>query len=259
MNRQFSIQSFCFTLALITVGIGCPTLAPGQIVDGGGIDDGGGFNPGNPTTPDPPTTGGGGGGGGSQTGEIGDLGDGAVDPNNVEVVVSDDQRNQGFVGSTATKIQTLGFVGAASDSSGPPLAPEATFGGGVNGSSPGGVGVGGGQAGAFNAGQGGFGAVQTQNGFSVPRRNLRTRLVASIDAPVISSATIAERFQNSLSRLPQMQSQPISSSLKYQVTINNRTATVTGFVSSDEEAARIIRQLRLHPGVYQIDNQLRTN
>jgi hypothetical protein len=242
-------QYFIAPLLALAFAIGCPAFAFGQ---DGGIG-GGGIDPGTPTTPSTPDTPSNGGGGGTQTGEIENLGDGTVDPSNVEIILSDDVRNQGFVGATAPGVQSLGFVGAASEATGPPLAPDATFGGGVNGNSSGGAG-GGGRAGAFGGGQQGFGAAQSQNGFSVTRRNLRARLVPDIGARAIAPEAIAYRFQDSLSRLPQTQ----FSSAQYQISIANRTATVTGFAPSQPEADRIIRQLRLQPGVYQIDNQLQT-
>ncbi len=191
--------------------------------------------------------------GGQQTGNIGAQPDGDVDPvDAVKLETSDDTRNQGFVGSTATRVTEFGFVGASSETSGPPLAEGATFGGGVNtGGAAGGAGGGRGAAGGGQIGQG-FGGAGTQNGFSVTRQSLRARLVPSFSAPVVSSAEVADRFNASFARLPES----LIMSGQYQVSVNNRTATITGFVPTRADSDRLVRQLRLQPGIYKIDNQL---
>ena len=191
--------------------------------------------------------------GGQQTGNIGAQPDGNVDP--VDAVIletSADTRNQGFIGSTATRVTELGFVGASSETSGPPLAEGGTFGGGVNaGGAAGGAGGGRAAGGGGQIGQG-FGGAGTQNGFSVTRQSLRARLVPSFSAPVVSSAEVADRFNASFSRLPES----LNMSGQYQVSVNNRTATITGFVPSRADSDRLVRQLRLQPGIYKIDNLL---
>ena len=63
--------------------------------------------------------------GGDDTGGTGDGGGGG---GLNEDGLSDNTRNQGFVGATAEGIQILGFVGASSETSGPPLTDGATFG-----------------------------------------------------------------------------------------------------------------------------------
>jgi hypothetical protein len=187
----------------------------------------------------------------TQTGTIGDAGDGNLElslNDDSIVTISEDVRNQGFVGATATRVRDFGFVGAAADLSGPPLAPEATFGGGVNNT----VGGGGGAGGRAAVGQG-FGAAGTQNGFSVTRQNLRARLVPSFSSPTQTASQVVSRFNNDFYRLPIAQ----EFSGEYEVSVNQRTATITGSVRSPADADRLIRQLRLQPGIYHIDNQLR--
>ena len=174
-----------FLVCIFTLPAG---LAMGQFgIDTGGIDTGG-IDFGDFGGDDTGGTGDGGGGGGLN-----------------EDGLSDDTRNQGFVGATAEGIQTLGFVGASSETSGPPLTDGATFGGGVNDSGTqatgGGGGTGGNAGGAggggLNGGFGGAGGVAggvggggqlgggTENGFQVIRSSVRARLVPRINAPTI--------------------------------------------------------------------------
>ena len=153
-------------------------------------------------------------------------------------------RNQGFVGATAPGITENGFVGAGSQNFGQ-LAEGATFGGGVNdgtaSSIPSGTGAGG--AGGFNG---------ANAGGVVIRSNLRTRLRPAFTAPAIPSPVIESNFNRNLSR------QPTAQSLvgRYQVRIENKTAIVTGVVDTQADADRLIRQLRLQPGVYGIVSRL---
>ena len=153
-------------------------------------------------------------------------------------------RNQGFVGATAPGITENGFVGAGSQTFGE-LAEGATFGGGVNDGTASSIpsGSGGGGAGGFNG---------ANAGGSVIRSNLRTRLRPAFAAPVIPSRVIEGNFNSNLAR------QPTAQSLvgRYQVRIENRTAIVTGVVDTQADADRLIRQLRLQPGVYGIVSQL---
>lgn len=189
-------------------------------------------------------------GGGQETGQISDSGDANLDlSESLDIEISPDTRNQGFIGATAPGIQELGFVGAASDNSGPPLAEGASFGGGVNSS------VGGGGGGARGtAGQGqGFGPAGAENGFTVIRGNLRTRLRPRYAVPQVAPQEISSRFNNRFYRLPESD----EFAGQFSISINNRTATISGAVESQEHSDRIVRQLRLEPGVYAIDNQLR--
>lgn len=156
----------------------------------------------------------------------------------------EDNRNQGFVGATAPGVAENNFVGAASQTFGT-LAEGATFGGGVNDNSmssvPGGSGGGGVGGASLGGGASGFGGT---NGGSVIRRSLRTRLRPAFAAPVIAPQVIEGNFYNNLAR------QPTAQSLvgRYQVSVENKTATVVGIVNSQTDADRLIRQLRLQPG-----------
>lgn len=218
----------------------------------------------------------GGGDGGGQVGDGGTVGGGANqtggqtatlrgndgivgDERNVEIEISDDVRNQGFVGATATSIlngrtssdahaleRNPGFVGSASDSSGPPLTDGANFGGGnVNQGST--FGGGGGQGG----GRGGFGGA-TQGQVIVPRRSVRAQLRPSFYSPRPTSQVVSQRFNNHFLRQPGTQ----NLNGRYTITIQNRTATINGSVPNRFENERLMRQLRLQPGVYNIQNNL---
>ena len=201
------------------------------------------------TTPDL-TGGGGGGGGGATTSGA----DGAPvdfdDASSLDLGGSDeDNRNRGFVGATAPGISQNTFVGAASQTFGA-LAEGASFGGGVNDGTTirvpsGGGGGGGGQGG----GAGGFTGASSG---SVIRSSIRTRLRPAFAAPIVTPQYTEFSFNDNLAR------QPSAQSLlgRYRVSIENRTATVTGVVNSQADADRLIRQLRLQPGVYGIVNEL---
>ena len=240
-------------------------LSLGQFVQG---QDGGTVIPGVPTTPvvqqpTTPTT---------TTNNAGSLNEGQdVDLNNLTGLGGEitDNRNQGFVGSTAENVNELGFVGAASENSGPALSTGTTeggtttegninsFGGGINSGFTPAVGSGGGgfgRTGGFGGfgGAGGFGGSST--GFTVSRRPtpIRARLQPQFSFPTITASQTVNRFNNSF------YSQPNVANLNgaFEISINNKTATVRGNVASQQDADRIVRQLRLQPGVYRIDNQL---
>lgn len=197
---------------------------------------------------------GGGGGGGTTAGDNDD----AVDIDDAASLdlggQGEDNRNQGFVGATAPGVTENNFVGAASQTFGA-LAEGATFGGGVNdgatSSVPSGAGGGGGRFGG--GGAGGFGAVN--GGGSVIRSSLRTRLRPSFTAPRIAPQVIEGNFYNNIARQPSAQSLVG----RYQVFVENKSATVVGTVNTRAEADRLIRQLRLQPGIYEIDNQLQVS
>ena len=192
-----------------------------------------------------------------------DIGDGPVDLEGASSLdlggQEEDTRNQGFVGATAPGVTANTFVGAASPNFGE-LAPDATFGGGVNdggtNSIPGGGGAGGGGnlgGGAGAGAQGGAGGFGGATSGGVFRSNLRARLRPSFDAPVISPQFTENSFNNNLARQPSAQSLVG----RYQIFVQNKTVTVTGVVNSQADADRLIRQLRLQPGIYgKIDNQL---
>ena len=191
-----------------------------------------------------------GGGGGTSTTDNNDTVD-IDDASSLDLGSSGiDNRNQGFVGATAPGISENIFVGAASQTFGD-LADGASFGGGVNDRSTNSIpsGAGGGNAGAGRGGAGGF--TGTSSG-SVIRSSLRTRLRPAFAAPVVPPQVTEFNFNDNLAR------QPSAQSLlgRYQVSIENKTATVVGVVNSQADADRLIRQLKLQPGIYGIVNQL---
>ena len=165
----------------------------------------------------------------------------------------EDNRNQGFVGATADRVTQNTFVGAASQTFGS-LAADGTFGGGVNDTTtirvPGGGG--GGAAVGAGGGQGGAGGFTGTSGGSVIRSSIRTRLRPAFAAPVVPPQATEFAFNDNLAR------QPAAQSLvgRYQVFIENKTATIMGLVNSQADADQLIRQLRLQPGVYNIVNEL---
>ena len=163
-----------------------------------------------------------------------------------EIPVIEDRRRIGFVGPTSElgraisdAVPPTGFVGADSQ----PFAAT----GGATGGNAGRAGAGGqarGQTGQPGTGQ--------QNGFVVTRRSVRSRVRSAVPTLPINGEFVSTRFQN------RMQRQPSTSGFgqNVQVNVQNRTAVVSGSVQSAAEADRIIRQLRLEPGVYRIENQL---
>ena len=160
----------------------------------------------------------------------------------VSIETSENTRNQGFVGPTAPGISAEpqdGFVGAVSEQSGPPLA-AGSFGGGVNNVTPPTFGG----AATTDGGE--------DRGFTVVRRSVRARLRPSFYAPRVPDAAVTSRFQNRFSRQPGSQ----STGGQYSVSVNNRTATIRGWVNSAADSQRLERQLRLEPGVYRIVNEL---
>lgn len=189
--------------------------------------------------------------GGNQTGNVNTGGQAPeVAPGEqVTIELSDDTRNQGFVGATGNKIQEFGYVGAASEISGPTLSEGADFGGGVN------SGGGGGRGGAttLRGGQAAFGFGGQQNGFPVVRRSVRTKLSRSFDAPAVPGQVVTNRFNEMFYRIPATR----QFAGQFNVVVSDRTATITGAVGSQRDADAVIRQLQLEPGIYKIDNQLK--
>lgn len=194
-------------------------------------------------------------------GATGNVRTGGGDPDitqrQVDIEIAEDTRNQGFVGATTSAVTAAGndangefstghrYVGAVSEQSGSPLSGDASFGGGLNTRSP--------IIGSANAtgGGGGFGGA---NGVvtTITRRSVRARLRPSFYAPRPSDQTVSNRFQSRFVRQP-------GSNLVgngYSVNVQNRTAFVTGTVNSQMDSERIVRQLRLEPGVYKVVNQL---
>ena len=248
LTKILRTAAFSVIMALV---LGClESTVVGQ-TDTGGIDTGGidtgGFDPGfvDPGQVDTGTSTGTG-SGGTSTGDgqgVGDL-DQAV---NIEP--SDDQRNQGFVGATAPGIVEIGFVGAVSENSGSPIASGATFGGGVNSSVTSSFSVGGNTG--TRGGQGG-GFTAAENGFRVTRRSLRAKLRPSFSSQSPAPEYVASRFNDRFYRQPDSQ----DFRGQYSITIENRTAFLNGSVNTAADSERLVRQLRLEPGIYKIVNQL---
>ena len=168
-----------------------------------------------------------------------------VADNAVNINVTDDQRNQGFIGSNSVRIQESGFIGAPGEIAGPGLADDATLGGGVNNQGGSSVSIG------TGGGRGGFNAA-ADNGFTVPRRSVRARLVPSFYSPPRPSQQVVSRFTNHF----QQQPSAWQTGNNYSINIQNRTAFVNGTVGTRADSERLVRQLRLEPGVYKIVNQL---
>ena len=164
----------------------------------------------------------------------------------VEFDEFENTRNQGFIGTTAERIQESGFVGR-SELLGSPLADGGSFGGGVNNVDSNQVNIGGTGAG----GRGGFGAAT--NGVQIIRRSMRSRVRPNFDAPKLSEAQVAGRFE----RRMDLQPGDVASSKSYSVSLKNRTATISGSVGSRSDSERLTRQLRLEPGVYKVVNRLK--
>lgn len=189
-----------------------------------------------------------GGSSGGAPGSQGDIGENlALETSIPEISIPDfdDNRNQGFVGVTGTNVQDFGFVGGLSQFVGG--STEGSFGGDVNTTS----GAGGGGSGR-GGGNTGFAGGGTANGFQLMRpKYIRTRLRVNFDAPQIPNEFISNQFSNRLNQLPAVGGSP-----DVNVSINNRTATITGSTHSPAAAVRIERQLRLEPGVSRVVNQL---
>lgn len=250
------VNRFIRPLALaILVGVGCVGFSASAYAQGDGGQTGGdggqtgGDNTGgvgqgldNPIIPaqNNNQTGGGGDAGISEGEGLGEI-------RTFQIEQSEDTRNQGFVGATAPGIQAL-FPGAATSNTGSPLADGATFGGGVN--SGGGSQFTGGTGGG-RAGQAGFGAAQ--NGVTITRRSIRAKLRPNFSAPQVSGLQIVSRFNDHFYRQPN--SQYVTG--QYSINIQNRTAILEGNIASREQMDRLVRQLRLEPGVYKIDNRLK--
>ena len=117
---------------------------------------------------------------------------------------------------------------------------------------------GGGGGGGFTfGGRGGAGGNQQglQGGASnsIIRRSLRTRLVPKIVVRnPVTPQQVSTRFQQRISTSPNLS----DGGTGVQVRVENRTAYLTGVVSSQEERDRVERMARLEPGIYRIDNQI---
>lgn len=181
-----------------------------------------------------------GGGGGTTGGADGEID--SVEPIRLEFEIPD-RRNQGFVGATAPGIEDIntnesGFVGPLTGDPDGENAEGRFIGGGTN-------------AGIGNRTATTSSAELQENGFSVQRRGIRTRLRPAFAAPTVPSIVAERRFQSRMTR------QPVVRQFGQGVTISigNKTAVMSGFVSSTSEREIIKRQLRLEPGVYKIEDR----
>ncbi|QEG22755.1 hypothetical protein [Mariniblastus fucicola] len=152
-----------------------------------------------------------------------------------------DRRNQGFVGATAESIGTNGFVGPITSEPDGELAEGRSIGGGVN-------------EGLGNRGATTSSSLLQENGFTVERKGIRTRLRPAFAAPRTPGYVAQSRFQSRMTRQPVVHQfgQGVT------VTVSNRTAVLTGVFASAAERDIVKRQLRLEPGVYQIDDRTST-
>jgi hypothetical protein len=173
---------------------------------------------------------------------VGDLGEA------LELDETEDNRNQGFVGAAATRIQEQGFVGRPGQLVAPPLSDEGTLGGGVNDSVQSTININAG--GGTGGGAAGFGAAT--NGVTITRRSMRSRVRPSFSAPRFTGTQVSTRFNKHFVLQPGSKTQPAS----YSINIQDRTAVLNGSVQTSAESERLVRQLRLEPGVYKIVNQL---
>ncbi len=214
------------------------SFASAQRDQGGGDLGGGDFGGGNipitdPGLQDQGDTGNTNTGGGEGDGEID-----SVDPIRLGFDI-EDMRNQGFVGPTAPYTAENGFVGPPSDNNQlGGLAEERFTGGGTN------------------SDLGNRSATTTsrnlqENGFTVIRKSIRSRLRPAFAAPSTPGFVAVSRFQSRMLRQPVVRN--FGSGIN--VTISNRTAVLTGTVRTEAERQIIKRQLRLEPGVYRIEDR----
>lgn len=161
---------------------------------------------------------------------------------------SEDTRNQGFVGATAADVIEF-YPGAATEGTGSPLVDGQDFGGGVNDAvnSPFGGGAGGG-------GRQGLGGV-TDNGVTITRRSIRARLRPQFYAPRRSGDQVLDQFNRHFYRQPTAR----NVTGQFAIKIENRTAFLNGTIQSKQDMDKLVRQLRLQPGVYKIVNNLKVS
>jgi hypothetical protein len=129
------------------------------------------------------------------------------------------------------------------------LSDGATFGGGVNDSVNSQF-TGGSTANARGGQQAGFGAAE--NGVTVIRKSIRARLRPSFSAPRPTGQQVATRFNDHFYRQPT--SQDVAG--EYTINVQDRTAFLDGKINSRNDMERLVRQLRLEPGVYKVVNRL---
>lgn len=161
-----------------------------------------------------------------------------------------------FVGATASSLTAQGepnsWVGNSAQSM------TGSSGGGTSGGSSNRAGTGG-ASGLRNTGLGGMnqfgqmGGAGSSMAFAIPRGGVRAGITNRIAIERPTNTAVGQRFQGRLARTPAAQSLDLRG---ISLTINGGTAIVSGQVASQEDAERIVRQLRLEPGIFRIDNRL---
>lgn len=152
-----------------------------------------------------------------------------------------------FVGSTGATIAEDGFVGSIQESM---TGQTSGTGGGSTGGNTG-LRNAGNTGRGLNSGLGGFGGSQYVQ--QIPRGGVRARLVNRVGGVRPTGQFVRERVESRFLQTPALQS---SSLAGVSISVDNGTATLTGVASSQEIADRLVRQLRLEPGVYKVDNRL---
>lgn len=232
----------------------------GQVVAQGGGNGNtggstGGFNTGIPTTTQFPTTTqspstqqttGNNTGGTDTTAQQPNIGDDAMLDIGGEQFEFEEITNA-FVGSTGATIAEDGFVGSIQESM---TGQTAGTGGGSTGGNTG-LRNAGNTGRGLNSGLGGFGGSQYVQ--QIPRGGVRARLVNRVGGVRPTGQFVRERVESRFLQTPALQS---SSLAGVSISVDNGTATLTGVASSQEIADRLVRQLRLEPGVYKVDNRL---
>ena len=116
------------------------------------------------------------------------------------------------------------------------------------------VGSGFGNRGSGASGRGTQGGQGTQNGFEVPRQGnaVRSRIVPRFNsrplAPAFVTNQINQRFSpNSLQR----------AGMNANISVQGRTAVISGTARNQQQARVLSRQLRFEPGISRVRNQLR--
>jgi hypothetical protein len=94
---------------------------------------------------------------------------------------------------------------------------------------------------------GGFGAGTSQN----TRPAIRTRLRSAINAPPIPAAQVQ---MNAMGRFRSLATRPALNGIS--VNMRDRTAVISGVVSSDRDRRMSELLIRLEPGVARVDNQV---
>lgn len=149
----------------------------------------------------------------------------------------DERNNRGFVGISLQNPDSVfpeyRFVGPNAES----LTGSAAAGGNFGG-----------------RGTGGANGNGNTNGFNVDRVTpIRSRVVRAFRAPTVAPNFVAGRMNNRLSNLPATRAFNQSMSVSMQ----GRTAIISGTAQTQTQVDRIRRQLRLEPGVSRIESRVR--